>query len=56
MNGVAYKQLISLYPVYKTYTINRCDYTVYGPSRIYVYVLSNSNTTVKLVSAVQNSE
>jgi hypothetical protein len=46
-----------LYPTYRTYPIRACSYTVYGPSRIYLFELvSHTGSTVKVVSSVQNNE
>lgn len=48
--------MISLYPAYKAYPIQSCTYTVYGPSRIYLYELKGLAGTVKVISSVQNNE
>ena len=57
LHGVAYKQLINLYPSYRSWTVQSCGYTVYGPSRIYAYeVVGGAGNPVKVFSSVQNNE
>jgi hypothetical protein len=57
LNGIAYKQLTYLYPLYKTWTVQSCAYIVYGPSRIYAFELvGGDKQVVKLFSSVQNNE
>ena len=57
LHGIAYKQLTYLYPLYSTWTVNSCTYTVYGPSRIYAFELvGGDKQAVKLFSSVQNNE
>ncbi len=57
LHGIAYRQLTYLYPLYKTWTVSSCAYTVYGPSRIYSYELVGSDAkVVRLFSSVQNNE
>lgn len=43
LHGLAYKQLTFLYPQYVTYTVRTCQYTIYGPSRIYLFELLNGS-------------
>ena len=57
LNGIAYKQVTYLYPAYKSHTVQSCAYTVYGPSRIYSFDLSNgAGQLIKVFSSVQNNE
>ncbi len=57
LHGIAYKQLTYLYPIYNTWTVQSCAYTVYGPSRIYAFELvGDDKKVVRLFSSVQNNE
>jgi len=57
LHGLAYKQVTYLYPTYKTYTVQSCAYTVYGPSRIYAFdLLEGAGQSIKVFSSVQNNE
>jgi hypothetical protein len=57
LHGVAYKQLTRLYPLYKSWSVHSCAYTVYGPSRIYSFELVGADgKPIRLFSSVQNNE